>query len=44
MPPTLPPERFREELEGFIRLRDEGVISAEEFDRLKASLMQRVSA
>jgi hypothetical protein len=44
VPPTLPPERFREELEGFIRLRDEGVISAEEFDRLKASLMQRVSA
>ena len=40
----LPPERFREELEGFVRLRDEGVISAEEFDRLKASLLQRVSA
>jgi hypothetical protein len=44
VPPTLPPERFREELEGFVRLRDDGVISAEEFDRLKASLMQRVSA
>jgi len=27
-----------------VRLRDEGVISAEEFDRLKASLLQRVSA
>lgn len=40
----LPPERFREELEGLVRLRDEGVISAEEFDRLKASLLQRVSA
>lgn len=40
----LPPERFREELEGFLRLRDEGVISPEEFDRLKASLLQRVSA
>jgi hypothetical protein len=42
--PGLPPERVREELEGFIRLRDDGVISAEEFDRLKASLLQRVSA
>ncbi len=40
----LPPERFREEIEGFLRLRDEGVISPEEFDRLKASLLQRVSA
>lgn len=40
----LPPERFREELEGFVRLRDEGVISPEEFDRLKASLLQRLSA
>jgi predicted Zn-dependent peptidase len=44
MRPWLPPERLREELEGFVRLRDEGVISAEEFDRLKASLLQRVSA
>ncbi len=44
MHPWLPPERLREELEGFVRLRDEGVISAEEFDRLKASLLQRVSA
>lgn len=44
VPPTLPPERIRKELEGFVRLRDDGVISAEEFDRLKASLMQRVSA
>jgi hypothetical protein len=44
MRPGLPPERVREELEGFIRLRDDGVISAEEFDRLKASLLQRVSA
>ena len=42
--PCLPPERLREELEGFIRLRDDGVISPEEFDRLKASLLQRVSA
>ena len=42
--PFLPPERFREELEGFIRLRDDGVISPEEFDRLKASLLQRISA
>lgn len=42
--PSLPPERLREELEGFIRLRDDGVISPEEFDRLKTSLLQRVSA
>ncbi len=42
--PWLPPERFREELEEFIRLRDEGVLSPEEFDRIKASLLQRVSA
>lgn len=41
---ALPPERVREELEGFIRLRDDGVISPEEFDRLKTSLLQRVSA
>jgi hypothetical protein len=41
---ALPPERFREELQGFMRLRDEGIISAEEFDRLKASLLQRLSA
>jgi hypothetical protein len=44
MLPFLPPERFREELEGFMRLRDDGVISPEEFDRLKASLLQRISA
>lgn len=40
----LPPERLREELEEFIKLRDEGVISPEEFDRIKASLLQRLSA
>jgi hypothetical protein len=40
----LPPERLREELEEFIRLREEGVISPEEFDRIKASLLQRMSA
>ena len=40
----LPPERLREELEEFIQLRDEGVISPEEFDRIKASLLQRMSA
>jgi hypothetical protein len=40
----LPPERLREELEEFIRLRDEGVISPEEFDRIKTSLLQRISA
>jgi hypothetical protein len=38
----LPPERLREELGEFIRLRDEGVISPEEFDRIKASLLQRI--
>ncbi len=43
-PASLPPERLREELEGFIKLRDDGVISPEEFDRLKTSLLQRVSA
>ena len=43
-PAWLPPERLREELEGFLKLRDDGVISPEEFDRLKASLLQRVSA
>jgi hypothetical protein len=41
---VLPPERVREELEEFIRLRDQGVISAEEFDRIKASLLQKISA
>jgi membrane protein implicated in regulation of membrane protease activity len=40
----LPPERLREELEEFIKLREEGVISPEEFDRIKASLLQRLSA
>jgi hypothetical protein len=44
VPASLPPERLRAELEGFVRLRDDGVISPEEFDRLKASLLQRVSA
>jgi len=38
------PERLREELEEFVRLRDTGVISPEEFDRIKASLLQRISA
>ena len=40
----LPPERLREELAEFLKLRDEGVISPEEFDRIKASLLQRISA
>jgi hypothetical protein len=43
-PAWLPPERLREELEEFIKLRDEGVISPEEFDRIKTSLLQRISA
>jgi hypothetical protein len=41
---ALPPERLREELAEFIRLRDEGVISAEGFERIKGSLLQRISA
>ncbi|MGQ9687197.1 MAG: gas vesicle protein GvpG [Desulfobaccales bacterium] len=44
VPPPLPPERIRAELAEFLRLRDEGVITAEEFDRLKTSLLQRLSA
>ena len=40
----LPPERLREELEEFIKLRDEGIISPEEFNRIKTSLLQRMSA
>ncbi|MFA5111263.1 MAG: hypothetical protein WC443_07665 [Desulfobaccales bacterium] len=40
----LPPERLREELEEFIKLRDSGVISPEEFDRIKCSLLQRIPA
>jgi membrane protein implicated in regulation of membrane protease activity len=42
--PWLQPERLREELEEFTRLRDSGVISPEEFDRIKTSLLQRISA
>jgi len=42
--PPLAPERFREELAEFLRLRDEGIITAEEFDRIKESLLQRISA
>jgi len=41
---VLHPERLREELQEFVRLRDTGVISPEEFDRIKASLLQRISA
>jgi hypothetical protein len=41
---ALPPERLREELAEFLKLRDEGVISPEEFDRIKASLLQRIQA
>jgi hypothetical protein len=44
VPTWLPPERLREELGEFMRLRDDGVISPEEFDRIKASLLQRISA
>jgi HAMP domain-containing protein len=41
---ALQPERLREELQEFLRLRDSGVISPEEFERIKASLLQRISA
>jgi len=41
---VLQPERLREELLEFLRLRDSGVISPEEFERIKASLLQRISA
>ncbi len=42
--PSLPPERIRAELAEFLRLREEGVITPEEFDRLKTSLLERLSA
>ncbi|MBM4283973.1 MAG: SHOCT domain-containing protein [Deltaproteobacteria bacterium] len=38
----LDPERVREELEEFSRLKDSGVITPEEFDRIKAGLLQRI--
>jgi|UniRef100_A0A7V6DQ36 hypothetical protein len=43
-PQPLSPERIREELCEFLRLREEGVITSEEFDRLKTSLLQRIPA
>jgi len=42
--PPLPPERIRAELSEFLRLREEGIITSEEFDRLKSCLLQRMSA
>jgi len=42
--PPLPPERIREELTEFLRLREEGIITSEEFDRLKTYLLQRLPA
>jgi hypothetical protein len=44
VPPPLPPERIRAELAEFLRLRENGVITPEEFDRLKTCLLQRLSA
>jgi hypothetical protein len=44
VPSPLSPERIREELTEFLRLREEGVITPEEFDRLKTSLLQRIPA
>ncbi len=35
------PSRLRRELEGFMRLRDAGVISAEEFEAIKSRLMAK---
>jgi hypothetical protein len=43
VPPPLPPERIRAELDGFLRLREEGIITPEEFNRLKESLLQRMA-
>jgi len=34
------PGRLRQELEGFLRLRDSGVISSEEFEAIKSRLME----
>jgi hypothetical protein len=41
--PTLNPERLREELAEFHRLLDAGVINSEEFDRIKAGLLQKIA-
>ncbi len=41
---VLHPGQVREELQEFLRLRDTGVISPEEFERIKTSLLQRISA
>lgn len=41
---VLHPGQVREELREFLRLRDTGVISPEEFERIKTSLLQRISA
>jgi hypothetical protein len=35
------PGRLRQELEGFLRLRDSGVISSQEFEAIKSRLMER---
>jgi hypothetical protein len=35
------PGRLRQELEGFLRLRDSGVISSEEFEAIKSRLMEK---
>jgi hypothetical protein len=35
------PGRLRQELEGFLRLRDSGVISSEEFEAIKNRLMEK---
>lgn len=35
------PVRLRQELEGFLRLRDSGVISSDEFEAIKSRLMER---
>ncbi len=43
-PTWLNPERLREELEEFHRLRNAGVISPEEFDRIKAGLLEKMAS
>jgi len=39
----LNPTRLREELEEYHRLRNAGVISSEEFDRIKAGLLEKIA-
>jgi hypothetical protein len=42
-PPPLAADRLRAELAEFSRLRDDGVISPEDFERIKSGLLERLS-